>query len=427
MTDFAIDTKCLAERKAFRNCKLMLMLFLAWAVSPLHGAAKPQTWIVSWAASQQVPEPNNALPSDDLRNATVRQIVHLSAGGSALRVHFSNAFGTEALRLSSVHIAHPVMPASAAIDPATDRVLTFAGSPDFTIPPGAEYISDPVDYPVRALSDLTVTFYLEVPPATQTGHPGSRATSYFVHGNIVSAADLPGAKHVDHWYQISAIDVLSVKGAAAIVALGDSITDGHGAITNGNDRWTDALARRLQNSRQTRNVGVSNQGIGGNHLLTDGLGPNALARFDRDVLAQAGVRWLIVFEGVNDLGGLARTGEVSQAEHSTRAQRVLAAYEQIIERAHAHGIRVIGATITPYVGSDYYHPGPLSEADRQAVNEWIRAPGHFDAVIDFDAIVREPRQPDRLRSDYDCGDHLHPSPAGYKAMGESIPLTLFRR
>ena len=427
MTNFAIDTKCLAERKAFRNCKLMLMLFLAWAVSPLHGAAKPQTWIVSWAASQQVPEPNNALPSDDLRNATVRQIVHLSAGGSALRVHVSNAFGTEALHVSSIHIAHPATSASAAIDPATDRVLTFAGSQDVTIPPGAEYISDPVDYPVRALSDLTVTFYLEVPPATQTGHPGSRATSYFVHGNLVSAPDLPDAKHVDHWYQISAIDVLSVKGVAAIVALGDSITDGHGATTNGNDRWTDVLAMRLQASRQTRNIGVSNQGIGGNHLLTDGLGPNVLARFDRDVLAQAGVRWLIIFEGVNDLGGLARTGEVSQAEHTTRTQRVMAAYKQIIERAHAHGIRVIGATITPYVGSDYYHPGPLSEADRQAVNEWIRAPGHFDAVIDFDAIVREPRQPDRLRSDYDCGDHLHPSPAGYKAMGESIPVTLFKR
>ena len=139
------------------------------------------------------------------------------------------------------------------------------------------------------------------------------------------------------------------------------------------------------------------------------------------------MRWLIVFEGVNDLGGLARTGEVSQAEHAVRARRVVAAYEQILGRAHAHGIRVIGATITPYVGSDYYHPGPLSEADRQAVNEWIRAPGHFDAVIDFDAVVRDPRQPDRLRSDYDCGDHLHPSAAGYKAMGESIPLTLFKR
>jgi lysophospholipase L1-like esterase len=427
MINFAIDTKCLADRKAFRNCTLILVLFLAWAGSPLHGAAKPKIWIVSWAASQQIPEPNNALPSDDLRDATVRQIVHLSAGGSALRVHVSNAFGTAVLHFSSIHIAHPVTPASAAIDPATDRALTFAGSQALTIPPEAEYISDPVEYPVRALSDVAVTFYLEVPPASQTGHPGSRATSYFVHGSLASAADLPDAKHVDHWYQISAIDVLSEKGAASIVALGDSITDGHGATTNGNDRWTDVLARRLQNSRQTRNVGVSNQGIGGNHLLTDGLGPNALARFDRDVLAQAGVRWLIVFEGVNDLGGLARTGEVSQAEHTTRAQRVLAAYEQIIERAHAHGIRVIGATITPYVGSDYYHPGPLSEADRQAVNEWIRAPGHFDAVIDFDTIVRDPRQPDRLRSDYDCGDHLHPSPAGYKAMGESIPLTLFKR
>jgi lysophospholipase L1-like esterase len=405
----------------------MLVLFLAWAGSPLHGAAKPQTWIVSWAASQEIPEPNNALPSDDLRDATVRQIFHLSAGGSALRVHVSNAFGTETLRLSSVHIAHPVTPASAAIDPATDRALTFSGSQDLTLPLGAEYISDPVEYPVRALSDLAVTFYLDVPPATQTGHPGSRATSYFVHGNLVSAADLPDAKHVDHWSQISAIDVLAVNGAASIVALGDSITDGHGATTNGNDRWTDVLAARLQTSRQTRDIGVSNQGIGGNHLLTDGLGPNALARFDRDVLAQAGVRWLIVFEGVNDLGGLARTGEVSQAEHTTRARRVVAAYEQIIARAHAHGIRVIGATITPYVGSDYYHPGAPSEADRQWVNQWIRTPGHFDAVIDFDAIVRDPRQPDRLRPDYDCGDHLHPSPAGYKAMGESIPLTLFKR
>jgi lysophospholipase L1-like esterase len=161
--------------------------------------------------------------------------------------------------------------------------------------------------------------------------------------------------------------------------------------------------------------------------LTDGLGPNALARFDRDVLAQAGVRWLIVFEGVNDLGGLARTGEVPLAEHAARVRNVLGAYEQIIVRAHAHGIRVIGATITPYVGSDYYHPGPLSEADRQAVNQWIRGEGHFDVVLDFDTVVRDHRQPGHLLPAYDCGDHLHPSPAGYKAMGESIPLALFER
>jgi len=427
MSDYAIDTKSLALRKAFKNRALVSVLFLAWSAPCLDAAAKPQIWIVSWAASQQIPEPHNALPADDLRDATVRQIFHLSVGGAALRVHVSNAFGSEALHFSSVHIARPLAPASPAIDPSTDKALTFSESQDLTIPAGAEYISDPIEYSVRALSDLAVTFYLEAPPATETGHPGSRATSYFVHGNLVSAAELPDAKHVDHWYQVSAIDVLSANGAASIVALGDSITDGHGATTNGNDRWPDVLAARLQTWRRTRHIGVSNQGIGGNHLLTDGLGPNALARFDRDVLAQAGVHWLIVFEGVNDLGGLARTGEVSQAEHTARAQRVVAAYEQIIARAHAHGIRVIGATITPYVGSEYYHPGPLSEADRQGINEWIRAPGHFDAVIDFDAVVRDPRQPDRLRSAYDCGDHLHPSPAGYKAMGESIPLTLFTR
>ncbi len=386
---------------------------------------KPQVWIVSWATSQQIPEQHNALPADDLRDTTVRQIFHLSAGGPALRVHVSNAFGTEALRFTAVHIAKPLNPASPAIDPATDKALTFVGLPDVTVPPGAEFISAPIDYPVAALSDLAVTFHLAIPPAIETGHPGSRATSYFVHGNLVAAADLPEAKHVDHWYQISAIDVVSDSKAASVVVLGDSITDGHGATTNGNDRWTDVLASRLQSSKDMRDVGVSNQGIGGNHLLTDGLGPNALARFDRDVLAQAGVRWLIVFEGVNDLGGLAREGEVTQAAHAERVERVIAAYEQIILRAHAHGLRVIGATITPYVGSDYYHPGPLSEADRQSVNQWVRAEGHFDAVLDFDAVTRDPRQPDRLRASYDCGDHLHPSPAGYKAMGESVPLSLF--
>jgi lysophospholipase L1-like esterase len=390
-------------------------------------AMPPQAWVASWGASQQIPEPQNALPPEDLRDATVRQIFHLSVAGSVLRVHVSNAFGTEALRVTSVNVARPVSPATAEIDPATDKALTFAGSGSITVPPGAEYVSDPLAYPVAALSDLAVTFHLDAPPARETGHPGSRATSYYVHGDAVDAARLTDAKHVDHWYQVSEIDVLEAPGAASVVALGDSITDGHGATTNGNDRWTDVLAQRLQGSPEARNIGVSNQGIGGNHLLTDGLGPNALSRFDRDVLAPAGVRWVIVFEGVNDLGGLARNGEVAPAEHAALVQRVLAAYQQIIVRAHAHGLRVIGATVTPYAGSDYYHPGPLSEADRQAVNQWIRAAGHFDAVVDFDAVVRDPQQPDRLLPKFDCGDHLHPSPAGYRAMGDAIPLELFSR
>ncbi len=390
------------------------------------GAAKASgSWVATWGASQQVPEPQNSLSPDALSDVTLRQIFHLSIGGTALRVHISNAFGTDALHVTSVHVARPISPLSPAIHPASDRALTFAGKEEITVPPGAEFISDPLKYSVAPLSDLAVTFHLDEPPARQTGHPGSRATSYYVHGNAVGSANLAGPGQVDHWYQISEIDVPATPGARAIVALGDSITDGHGATTNGNDRWTDVLAQRLQASPATRDVGVSNQGIGGNHLLTDGLGPNVLARFDRDVLAPAGVQWVIVFEGVNDLGGLARNGEVPAAGHAERVQRVLAAYEQIIMRAHAHGLRVYGATITPYVGSSYYHPGPLSEADRQAVNQWIRKPGHFDAVIDFDAVVRDPQQPDRLLPAFDCGDHLHPSPAGYKAMADAIPLSLF--
>jgi lysophospholipase L1-like esterase len=395
--------------------------------TPAQSAPQPQVWVASWGASQQIPEPQNALPAADLRDATVRQIFHLSVGGPALRVHLSNAFGTEALHFTSIHIARSLSPLSPATDPASDRPLRFAGSPDVIVPPGAEFVSDPLDFAVAPLSDLAVTFHLDAAPSTETGHPGSRATSYFVHGDAVSAPALSDAKHLDHWYQISEIDVQGAPGAASVVALGDSITDGHGATTNGNDRWTDVLAARLQASKKTRSIGVSNQGIGGNHLLTDGLGPNALARFDRDVLAPEAVRWVIVLEGVNDLGGLARHGEVSPPEHAARVQQVIASYQQIVLRAHAHGLRVFGATITPYTDSDYYHSGPLSEVDRQTVNQWIRAKGHFDAVIDFDAVVRDPEHPDRLLPAYDCGDHLHPSPAGYKAMGESIPLDLFAR
>jgi lysophospholipase L1-like esterase len=407
----------------------MLIAHCLWGQALQSGAPQAQRWVASWGASQQVPEPQNELPPDDLRDATLRQIVHLSVGGSAVRVHVTNSFGTEALQFTSVHIARPLSSSSAAIDPVSDRSLTFAGQPAVTVPPGAEFVSDPVDYSVTPLSDLAVTFHLDLPPARETGHPGSRATSYYVHGDAVSAATLGDARHVDHWYQLSEIDVeadpKAASGAASVVALGDSITDGHGATTNGNDRWTDVLAARLQSSPATRNLGVSNQGIGGNHLLTDGLGPNALARFDRDVLAPAAVRWVIVFEGVNDLGGLSRNGEVPSPQHAALVERVIAAYGQIILRAHAHGLRVYGATITPYGGSSYYHPGPMSEADRQQVNRWIRARGHFDAVIDFDSVARDPEHPDRLLPAYDCGDHLHPSPAGYKAMGNVIALELF--
>ena len=383
------------------------------------------SWVGSWASSQQIPEPQNALAPDDLRDATLRQVVHLSAGGKTLRVHLSNAFGSAPLHLTSVHVAHPVSNNSAAIDPATDKPLTFAGQPDVVVPAGAEYISDPLEYPLAPGSDLSVSIHFDEPPDRETGHPGSRATSYLVHGDLVSAPNLANANKIEHWYQLSGVDVSARRDAFAIVAFGDSITDGHASTTNGNDRWTDVLARRLQHAGFPA-VGVLNQGIGGNHLLTDGLGPNALARFDRDVLGQTTVRDVIVLEGVNDLGGLARTKPASAAEHDALVHRVIGAYEQIVLRARAHNIRVIGGTIMPYAGSDYYHPDAASEADRQAVNSWIRTSGYFDAVIDFDNVMRDPANPARLRPAFDCGDHLHPSPSGYAAMANAIPLSILR-
>ena len=404
---------------------LLLAVFFVEPAGLAPSTRVSQVWVGTWAASQQIPEPQNALPGEALRDITLRQLFHLSLGGTTVRVRLSNAFGTEPLHFTSVHIARPLAAASSAIDPGSDRPLSFSGSSDVTVPAGAEYVSDPVEYSVAPLSSLAITFHLDAAPAPQTGHPGSRATSYYIHGDQVTAATLPNANKIDHWYQVSGIDVLAPVPAASVVALGDSITDGHGATTNGNERWTDVLARRLQASPGTRQISILNQGIGGNHLLTDGLGPSALARFDRDVLAQSGVHWLIVFEGINDLGGLARQGEAPSTEHSLLVHRIIAAYQQIIARAHTHSIRVMGATITPYVGSDYYHPAPANEADRQTINHWIRASAHFDAVLDFDRVVRDPSRPDRLLPAYDCGDHLHPSPAGYRALAEAVPLSLF--
>jgi lysophospholipase L1-like esterase len=407
--------------------KSLLAAALLGFIAVSAPAQTPAHWVGSWAASQQIPEPQNALPSDDLRDATLRQIVHLSIGGDTLRVHLSNAFGTSDLHLTSVHIAAPLTASGSAIDPTTDHALHFLGREDVVIPPGAEYISDPVELHVAPLADLAISLYLEAPPAQQTGHPGSRATSYVTHGDVVASPELASAKKIEHWYFISGVEVAAEMKSFAIVALGDSITDGHGATTNGNDRWPDILAKQLQGNRATRTVGVLNHGIGGNHLLTDGLGPNVLARFDRDVLAQPAVRYLIVLEGINDLGGLARKTGVTPAQHDELVRRMIGSYEQVVERAHAHGIKVIGATILPDTGSDYYHPDTSNEADRQKVNAWIRAAGHFDAVVDLDKLTADPQNPARLLPAYDSGDHLHPSPAGYKVMGEAFSTRLFAK
>ena len=401
---------------------ILFSLVLMASTTGIHAQTR---WVGSWAASQQLVEPQNSLSADDLRDATLRQIVHLSLGGSTLRVKISNRYGTAPLHLTGVHIARPESVGSAKIVAETDKALAFSAAGDVIIPAGADYTSDPVPFPVRALSDLAITFHIDTPVVQQTGHPGSRTTSYAVHGDQLSAVDLPKSKKVEHWYFIAGVDVDATSYSAAVVTLGDSITDGHGATTNGNDRWPDVLARRLQAQPDTKNVAVLNHGIGGNRLLLDGLGPNALARFDHDVLAQPGVRWVIVLEGVNDLGMLTRDKSAPTAEHQAEVRRMIGAYEQIVTRAHAHRIKIIGATIMPFMGFEYYHPDLKNEADRQAVNEWIRVPGHFDAVIDFDKLTRDPDHPDRLLPKFDLGDHIHLSPDGYAAMGQAVPLSLF--
>ncbi len=394
--------------------RLVILALTGALVAPAVGTpgmAEPGgCWVGAWASAPQRGDAKNAPPPPGFADATLRQIVHVSMGGERLRVRFSNAFGASPLTITSAHVA--LAAGGSAIRPQSDKALTFGGQPSVTIPAGAPMISDPVDFNLPALSDLAVTIYLRGAPDGITTHPGSRETSYLVAGNAVSAQTLPQASQTDHWYFLNGVDVFTGRSGAAVVILGDSITDGHGSTTNGNDRWPDDLARRLQANKATADIGVLNEGIGGNRLLHDGLGPNALARLDRDALAQAGVRWLIVLEGINDIGTRTAT-----------ARQMIEAYQQIILRAHAHHIRVYGATIMPYGGSFYFSPG--GEAIRQAVNRWIRTSGKFDGVIDMDRAMRDPRDPSQLSPATGSRDHLHPGPQGYRMMSDAIRLRLF--
>jgi lysophospholipase L1-like esterase len=384
--------------------------------------AQSERWVGTWATSQQLVEPQNLPPAGAFTDTTLRQIVRVSIGGRRLRVRVSNAFGNKELTLGSVRIARAA--GGSAIRPDSDRAVTFSGRPSVVIPIGALVVSDPVDFDLAPLSDVAISIRVQGAPTDVTGHPGSRTTSFFQAGDAMTASALPDAVRVEHWYFVAGIDVVAGPDAAAVVVLGDSITDGRGSTTDGNDRWTDHLARRLQAAPATRQVAVLNHGIGGNRLLTHGLGPNALARLDRDVLAQPGVRWLVVLEAINDIG--ARWTALEEGLQPAGADDIIFAYEQIIDRAHARGILVYGATIMPFDGFTFMNYYTLQgEADRQRVNEWIRTSGRFDGVIDFDRVTRDPEQPSRLSAAVDGGDHLHPSAAGYRIMADAVDLALF--
>jgi lysophospholipase L1-like esterase len=404
----------------------LLTLLLAALLLALPAPSLAQHWVGSWAASQQVPEPNNALRPEQLTDVTLRQLMRVTLGGPRLRVRLSNTFGTTPLRIDSVQVARTPGGDSARILRG-GAAITFAGRSEVVIPAGAEITSDPAALALAPLATVAVTMHVPMPPAQQTGHPGSRATSWLLHGDHVSDLDLPGAEGVEHWYLLAGIDVEAPPGAAAIVTLGDSITDGRGVMHSGNNRWPDILADRLQADPRTRHLAVLNQGVGGGRVLNDGAGPNALARFERDALAMPGVRYVLILEGVNDLGTFTRDAPQPPEAHAELVRRLVAAYAEMIRRAHERGLVVIGGTIIPFGRFELYHPTAVNEADRQAVNAWIRAPGHFDAVVDFDALLRDPVHPERMRAAVDSGDHIHPSLAGYRAMGEAVPLALFTR
>lgn len=406
--------------------RLSALLLAVFVLLPQTAAARPPLkWIAAWSSSQMIPTDNNILPAEDLTDATLRQVIRVARGGHLFRLRLSNQFGTAPLMIENIRLARPLANTAPAVDPASDVMVTFSDMDFVVIPAGAEILSDPISIPfvVPDLSDIAVTFYLSTAPAVETSHPGARANSWLIHGRHSSDADLAAPKAFVHWFFLSGLELAAPQDTRAIVTFGDSITDGYGVQPGTNARWPDTLMRRLAAAGTP--MPVLNSGIGGNRLLLDGLGPSALARFDREVLAQPGVGYIILLEGVNDLGMLTRDAPATPEAHTRLVANMIAAYSQMIERAHAHGIKIYGATISPF-NNDYYHPTAETEADRLAVNAWIRAPGHFDAVIDFDQILRDPANPGRLNPAYDSGDHLHPSIEGYKVMGESVPLSLFK-
>lgn len=412
------------SRRFFMGTGLALAgmpLVAGHAVAQAEGSA--QKWVPTWASSQMVPNPDGLIPESHLQNVTIRQVFRVSTGGQKFRLRLSNVHGAKPLRIDEAFIARPVDVLTSQVHTDSLIRLTFSGRNGIVIPPFGEYYTDAFDMNVEALSHLSVSLYLPEVGSPQTGHPGARNTTFFTHGNQVTQAQIGDAQTLERWFYIAGLEVMSDKKASAIVALGDSITDGYGVKPGQDARWTDRLAERLQAGEGTKHLSVLNHGFGGNKVIGYGLGPNAISRFDRDVLGQVGVKHVVLLEGVNDIGVLAQAekGDPAVAEMITQ---LTDAYHQMILRTHAHGLKIFGGTILPFEGAGYWNPD-TSEVARQALNEWIRTPGHFDAVIDFDKIMADPSRPQRMLPALDCGDHLHPSLEGYAHMGNSIDLSLF--
>lgn len=395
---------------------VLIIVFLTHGCSISKSSGNRSHWVGTWATAPQLVEPHNNPPDPGLSHNTIRQIVRVSIGGEFLRVRFSNLFSKSKVELKSIAIAPAFEDGS--VDISAQKILKFSDNEYATMLPGSEITSDPVQFDLKPGMRLAITIWFGETSPSVTGHPGSRTTSYILTGNHIESADFQGAVKTDHWYVINGIDVQTSRNSSTIAILGNSITDGRGSGTNKQNRWTDILSERLLTNSQTSHIGVLNMGIGGNCVLRGGLGPTALERFDRDVLSQSSVKWLIILEGINDIGGIKTQNEAEQV-----AGELILAYDNMITKAHAHGIRVYGATILPFAKS--FYDSEHRQLARDKVNDWIRNSGRFDAVIDFDRIMQNPENVRTILSDMHDNDFLHPNEAGYRRMGESIDLSLF--
>ena len=416
-----------------KNCKNLSTVLAATVILPLgifflfsfssfesskNVPIVKKEWVGTWSTAPQLVEPRNMPPQPGLSDNTLRQIVCVSIGGKKIRLKFSNEFSSEPVEIKAVQVA--VSKGGSTIDESTIKELKFSGKSEVAIQPGTTITSDPVSFDLKPRMKIAITTSFGKTSPDVTGHPGSRTTSYLMGGkNTSTITDFSRAIKTDHWYVINGIDVKMPPSAASVAILGNSITDGRGSGTNKQNRWPDILAMRLLKNPATQRIGVLNMGIGGNCVLKGGLGPTALDRFDRDILNQNGVRWLIIMEGVNDLGGTPDSTTAFDV-----AKNLINAYDKMIDKAHAHNIKVYGGTITPIKKSFYYKD--YREDARQMVNNWIRTSNSFDAVIDFDKAVRNPQDTLTILPEAQSGDFLHPNEKGYELMGESVDLSLFK-
>lgn len=428
---------------------VVLLSLASWLAPPVTRAAAgiengAEHWVATWGTAQQLsrdvnpgsarPPPRNgssnaapprhAPPSPipptpaALKNQTVRMVARASLGGRELRIQLSNAQGMRRLVVGAVHVA--IHRGGSSIVAGTDRAVTFAGRPEVSVPPGAIVVSDPVPLQVDPGVDLAVSIYVPEDTGPVTLHPLGLRTTYIAEGNVTAKETLTGATTNRSYFWLSGIEVLAPAESGAIVAFGDSITDGYATTPDASRAWPSLLAARLLGGKAPH-WAVLNMGISGNRVLRDGAGTSALGRFDRDVLSRPGVRWIILLEGINDIsfGGIPGV----PIEEHTSTEELISGLRLFVAKAHLHGIRVIGGTILPWEGVWTY--SQQGEEIRQAVNRWIRNSGVFDAVVDFDALMRDPAHPTRLRKEFDSGDHVHPNDAGNRAMADAIPLSLF--